>query len=277
MSKTYKNPPLIELIAEVRWTAPQLQLGNVNFIDGHIPGSDHNFGAGQPEELYMHFGAIAVQHGYSNFERLVPPGFPVQAHQAVYRYKNPSESAEPIVYQLGSGVFTVNATQPYRSWATFAPSLVRGLEMLRKAYAGLGQPQPAFSAGLVRYIDAFREEMTQGAPPLEFIGNTLGLKIQMPASVSKSCTSFGGILPTVQLQVPVKPGVLAINLGSGHVQGEPAILLDMTVRVNDQLSSEPAEAVAALSEARLIIHDIFVEMTGKLDAIMQPESDGDTK
>src|SRR5437868_4412920 len=101
---TFESPPLIEIVAELRWGLPEIGLPNEPQVLQNL-----SFGVGPStrlEELFMRFGAKAAAHGYTTFERIVPPGFPLLPFQPVYRYRKASEDQATTLYQLGAGVFT---------------------------------------------------------------------------------------------------------------------------------------------------------------------------
>jgi hypothetical protein len=78
MSVTFKNAPLVEMIAELRWgeTAQPVQQGLPIVMQGMTPEVD---------QFFMRLSGEVYQHGFRRAERLVPPGFPIFPFQPVFR------------------------------------------------------------------------------------------------------------------------------------------------------------------------------------------------
>lgn len=266
MSRTFKKPPLVELTAELRW-------------GGSRPHGPHWGGMSQEEakahfdseELFNRFAVTVAGGGFTRVERLLPPGVVANPAQAVYRYKSLDEEAKSVVFQLGSGVLTVNASPPYKSWQTFEPRVVQAIGMLEQAFQEGGNSLPTFDAVVVRYIDAFGEEMTEGRTALDFISNVLGFTIELPSSVQAVCSDGAAILPKLQFQCPIEGGILSLSLAHGLINKASAVVLDMAVVLPGPHGADADSAIGALRKARQVLHNIFVGMTEKLAPIMQPE------
>jgi hypothetical protein len=85
MPERFKNPPLVELVAELRWSKGGLMnspegAGQTLFM---LP-------AGQYEEFFMRFGSKIGSLGYDRLERIVPSGFPAPPIQVTYRFRKKS-------------------------------------------------------------------------------------------------------------------------------------------------------------------------------------------
>ena len=74
MSTTFKNAPLIELIAELRWNVHSPPLGTPQTPLASIALMALN--ANQFDEFFMRFGGEVYKLGYERAERLLPSGFP---------------------------------------------------------------------------------------------------------------------------------------------------------------------------------------------------------
>lgn len=97
MTVTFRNAPLVELIAELRWgdtvpTQPNAPL----LIQGMGPDLD---------QFFMRFGGEVYQHGFQRAERLVPPGFPIFPFQPVFRYHKDAAADNSMLFQVGSGLY----------------------------------------------------------------------------------------------------------------------------------------------------------------------------
>ena len=126
MGLSFKNSPLVEIIAEIRWDLPW-----VNQTSAEDTGSVVSI---QHEEFYMRFGGKVAAAGFERIERLVPPNFFQLPYQPVYRFRHNAEERGARLYQLGMGLFSVHATPPYKSWAEFKPLVSAGAELRQPAY-----------------------------------------------------------------------------------------------------------------------------------------------
>jgi len=119
MPKRFKNPPLVELIAELRW-------GTAGIVAGPQGAPQLVMATGsQYEEFFMRFGSKIAALGYERIERIIPPGFPAPPFQATYRFRKKEPEQGTTLYQVGGGVFSANITPPTspgnssgRSWST---------------------------------------------------------------------------------------------------------------------------------------------------------------
>ena len=181
MTLSFNNAPLVELIAELRWNQlPQM---------GAVPAPPAPQGIQQPtmfvlghnavEEFLMRVGGEVYQRGYRLAERLVPPGFPIMPSQAVCRYRSSDANKASTMYQAGFGTFTVNAVPPYKSWEEFAPVVAGGVDALLAARQPEGN-LPQFLSVSLRYIDAFRETLTEGHDVSSFLSDVLGFTVGLP-------------------------------------------------------------------------------------------------
>jgi uncharacterized protein (TIGR04255 family) len=173
MTVQFRNPPILELVAEVRWNTSGAQT-----VVAVQPGVQFTMGSnGSPdlEPFFARFGTAMNDLNYRNSERLVPVGFPINAGQPVYRYRS---SDEPdIIVQAGWGVATVNGLPHYGSWEVFAPKLRKVLEALIACRAP-GEADADFYAASVRYINGFGPGFLGGSTAASFTRDVLGFQVQ---------------------------------------------------------------------------------------------------
>jgi len=132
MSVTYKNAPLVELVAELRWGPSAAALpANDQDQSRTVP---FQFSSPKDEELYMQFAALISAEGYGRFERVAPPGIPSLPGQVACRFRPSDPEKQAPLFQLGIGLFTANALPPYQSWSTFSPVVKLGLERVFEAH-----------------------------------------------------------------------------------------------------------------------------------------------
>lgn len=264
MSMQFQNPPLAELAVEVRWgpAVPQTAAGMPPKIQLTLPRS-------QDEAVFTNFAMLAAQHGYGRFERLTPIGLPVPAHFAACRFR-PSDPEQPSpLFNIGKGIFGANALPPnYQSWKSFCPVVRQGIESLFEAHKRAGEPLPDFNQVLVRYIDIFNEELTGPRGISSFLDEILGIKLILPRSITKLATAE--IQPNITFSVPIEIGLLTMNIGRAMKGTEVAPLLDTSVLIQRKIGSDAEAAIVALTEARSVIHDLFISLTASLHSAMRP-------
>jgi uncharacterized protein (TIGR04255 family) len=265
MSVTYKNAPLVELVAEVRW-------GSVlpAVAPGQPPFPQFTFPKAKDEELFMHFGALAAAMGYARFERLLPPAFPIPPNQVACRFRPTDTDRQSPILQLGPSIFSANALPPYKSWFEFSPIVRTGIDTLLEAHQRAGLSAPRFNTAVVRYIDAFRENLTGGRSVQLFLQEIMGINLTLPKAITSKATDPAAIQPMLKLTVPTALGLFEIAAAEGHHGNDKAILLDMSVLVQREFAIGAEEIMAALTDARQLIHDTFRGLTQPLHSAMEP-------
>ena len=258
----YTNPPLVELISELKW-GPQVGETGTNLFQ--LPQQSKD------EEVLMQFATVAASQGYARVERLVPHGFPLPPGLVACRLRPTDVTKKSPLFQLGRGVFTVNGLPPeYRSWADFTPVIQLGVDAMFRAYDQAGAPPPKISTAVVRYIDAFKSDLTDGRPLLEFLDKVLGVSITLPMAITERAQNAAAVVPTLRIEVPLSIGLMTVAFGRGMRENEEAVMLDTAVTVQRDIGSSVSAAVAALSEARLVIHELFRSLTKPLHERMGP-------
>lgn len=262
MTITFKKAPLVELIAELRWgdTAPVQQTAPL-LMHGMGPDLD---------QFFMSFGGEVYQHGFQRAERLVPPGFPVFPFQPVFRYRKNSSADNSVLFQVGSGLFSANAVPPYRSWTTVRDTVRTGVDSLIKIRLPSERDRP-FSVLSLRYINAFGPDLTKGHDIAGFISNVLGFGLSFPSGILTKIKKDSSIRPQIQFTASLEDGSsITFLVGEGAVNNEPRVIMDVTV-TNTQLISPVLDTVmAAFTNARNIIHHIFIELTRPIQDLLEP-------
>lgn len=267
MATTYAKAPLIELIAEVRWT-PQGStiVGPTTPQQARLPALF--LGGTKQEEFYMHLGGVLLKYGFNRSERLSPPGMPFTLHQPVYRFKSEENDKGSAIYQVGYGMFSVHAVPPYHSWSKFLPFVKDGFEMLlhSRPEADLGQP---FGQAILRYIDFFGEQLTQGLDVQSFLSRVFGISINFPEEITRSATSKDAKSLFTKVVFPVKIGDLTLSVGDGQFNNRPGVVLDWTVS-SYAVPSNLEAMMRVFDSAYGLIHDLFIGLTRPLHDLMEP-------
>ncbi|WP_087723433.1 TIGR04255 family protein [Pandoraea sp. PE-S2T-3] len=271
MTTVFKHPPLVELIAEVRFGPPLMGLGSGGG-QAIVQGAD-----GQPmqfafvasyESFFMRFAVEAHRLGFTIQERVLPPNAVVVPYQTVWRWKKPE--IENLYLQLGMGVFTVNGAPPtYESWDTFLPTVEEGVKGLIASFESFpGEAPKCFSQTHLRYIDLFNSERVKDMAPLDFLGNVMGLRIQLPEVVDK-LVGHGAVKPHLNFQIPTEDGHILLTFGDGVVGGRRGHIFDSTVTRNGEIPLTHEAVVKCFGESHKVTNDLFMSMTKPLHDEME--------
>jgi len=266
MTQRFANPPLVELVAEVRWG----ETASIKDGGGNIPFAI--LGDAFDKHANSVTSAMAAI-GYGNSERLIPHGFPVPSGVPVVRFTYgggddtaSSDQLSSTMFQLGSGLFTVNAVQPYKSWADFSPIVEKGLTQLLSTQV---DAIPGYTL-LLRYIDAFKKDLTGDLSHLEFMSEVLGIKVSLPDALNEYSTSGKVAIPVMQIVIPLELGDLQMQLADGKIESEPVYLMEIVVRYESKVAPDVAAIMDAFSMGRKIVHDLFLKLTKPLHEKMKP-------
>lgn len=266
---TFANAPLVEIIAELRWLESSATNPTGAPFSLAMPGNV------AIEDLFMRFGGLAFAHGYTRNERLMPLGMPVPVGQVCYRYRpdeaNQDELFRSSLLQIGPGVFSANATPPYKSWKEFRTHVERGVQDLVHAR---GAAQNSFTHVSLRYIDCFTEKFLQGMSHERFLNEMLGFALAPPSYFKDKLQGNAAIETGVQFSFPLNNGALLhliAHPGSGPA-GE-GILLTTSIGFAGETAPSADAVMAKLDEAQQIIHDAFLAMTEKLKPLMTGGAD----
>lgn len=259
-----QNSPVLELIAEVRWhhelaSEPQLQAGAQ--IGIAISGSQH-------EDIFKRFAGLAGSFGFYQQERLIPHGFPIVVGEPVMRFR--SEKEPGVIYQIGLGIFSVNATQPYKSWTDFSPFIEQGFNAVTSIRRDMGDDAPFLPVSL-RYIDAFQEPLLQNQEMHAFLAKSLGVEISLPRGITKNLAGGKHCKPSLRLEIPMENEMtMQISIGEGMVHQQRTVILDSVVVNHSPIASEVDALMNTLNQAHSVLHDMFFEVTEPIMNLMKP-------
>lgn len=263
---SFQKPPLVEIVAELRWDVLGLPMMPVQ----PPPGQSfpvHPKSGMLHEELYSNFAKAIAKRGYTSLERLVPQGFPSLAFKPVYRYRH-VDATSPL-YQLGPGLFCVNMIPPHKSWESFRPVIQEGVEFLLQSLVP-SQDIKSFSTVNLRYIDAFKENLTDGYTTYQFISDVLGIKAVLPDIIVKHSSDKSQIKTALTFTIPVSIGNMVLNIGEGVVNNASAIVMETSVF--SKAGNDQQEIMSLLDKAHEIIYTSFIGMTTKIHGRMDPIS-----
>jgi uncharacterized protein (TIGR04255 family) len=258
---SFKRAPVVELITELRWQPEGLAPQG--------PGAFTFAVGGEVETYFMHFGGAVAKFGYTQAERIVPAGVPSLLHHVVWRFRKPGDGST--LLQVGPGIFSANALQPYRRWSEFRPVVEQGLDALLETRIQNERALP-FSGVSLRYMNAFQGDLLAGQSPVEFIRQTLGLKVEPPPIIAKLIDPKLPVAINTNMLIPIAntSKVMSVTLADGQANNEPAAIFDVTVSEKEPVPGTAQDVLGTLNKSRDIIHDCFLEMTKPINKLMQP-------
>lgn len=266
----FLKPPLVELVAELKWLAvplpiPAGQLPNVLIPQPVIANSSQ-------EEFFSGFARESAPSGWTASERLVPPNFPLMSLQPALRIRS---FADPqMLYQIGPGLFAAHALPPYKNWDSFRPFVERGLDYLLRTRPRDERNQ-SFSSVSLRYLDLFTRDFVGDVPVAQFLRDSLGFKLDLPTPVQNEIEPGGQVVPQFSLRVPLRSGaVMTLTVAGEAIVGDKnGILMHTDVSDNTGVPPNRDRILAVWEDAHAVIRKIFVGLTPKLYSLMQPVED----
>lgn len=269
MNERFDNPPLVELVAELRWRDLSVPVGiPIGFPSGFpFPGNQLAFDQQLPE-----ITNAMTKLGFGQSERLIPAGFPAPAETPIvrYRYSGVSDGDRgqlpSTLFQIGSGIFTANAVKPYKSWDDFRPVVEQGVRVLlatqRSKIAGYSL--------VLRYIDAFREDLIGDMSHLDLLKSVFGFGIELPEVLTKHARGQSIELPMMQFSIPLAFGSLQLQMTQGEIDGGKAYILENVVQIEGLVAANAETIMESFSLARDVIHDVFVNLSAPIRDKMVP-------
>jgi uncharacterized protein (TIGR04255 family) len=261
----FANPPLVELIAELRWLP-----GGVE-VPAPVPGAMVQFPIvpSHVEESFAKFlNQVAVQ-GFGMAERILPPGFPLLPFSVMYRVRKISAEDQNFLYQIGPGIFSANALPPYRSWETFKPIVEQGVRALLESrhIAERGD----FTAVSLRYIDLFSDQFSVGKLSFAFLNEVLGIKVALPRALIEQMGDMSSAKSGLQLSVPLRTGLtMNLNIQDGTAAGKNGIVMVTEVISTLPIAANLQAIMRVLENAHGSIRATFLSLTERLNDKMQP-------
>jgi uncharacterized protein (TIGR04255 family) len=273
MAITFANAPLVELIAEFKWS-PRDTLNAPAGLSA-LPQVVPFLGGTKLEEFLMRLGGELYQLGFQMSERLVPPGFPALPNQAIVRFRSNAGPKSSVIYQAGPGMLSVHATPPYRTWEEFLPHVESGLRALLKCRNDSERDQ-SFNEVNLRYIDLFGAELTQGRSVVAFMSEVLGISITLPGALQSLNQSSEISNLNLVFVLPIPRGTLTMTVADGKAGNRSGVVLITGVASKNAWPANPDAIMKWLADAHGIIHDIFMKMTQPIHSLMKPNS-GETQ
>jgi len=258
----FANPPIVELVAELRWVpgAPGANMPEGGVVRLQFPLTFI-------EESFENFRRAIADKGFAVSERLVPVGFPILPFTVAQRFRKPSNK-ENYAYQVGLGVFSANALPPYRDWESFRPIVGEGVETLLSSRHSSDRGNVSV---ILRYLDVFSDEMTEGRKSFDFLNDVLGITLMLPTTLLEQTANLGDLRAGLQLSLSLGDG-LAMNLGvqDGTVAGRTGVLMTTEVFTVQPIAPEAHSIMQTFEKAHDNIRVTFLGLTKKIRDKMKP-------
>lgn len=243
---SYSNPPLAEVIAEVRWKLTPL---------GTVIG-------GGVDPYYLKFrdwlaDRLAAK-GYSFKEPLIDADMPLElvGGNPVIRFRRSAQQWP--LYQLGPGLLAMNLTPPYGGWEQFRPVIAEGLSSLHDFFGKEGQLFQ-LAALKLHYMDAFTAK--NGMNNYEtFVQNDLQFLrpveggIWAALGLDQAQAKVSGQIVT-RIHSPDQ-STFTFRVRSGNRRGEAAAIIDHIVSRTEDLGW-PMDLAPWFEEAHIVCRKAF--------------------
>jgi uncharacterized protein (TIGR04255 family) len=258
----FANPPIVELVAELRWVP-----GVASPINPDIGAVTIQFPMAFVEESFENFRRSIANKGFTNSERLIPFGFPTLPFAVAQRFRKPSNQ-ENYVFQVGLGVFSANALPPYRDWDSFRPIVREGVETLLSSRHASDK---ANISVLLRYLNVFTEELTEGRKSVDFMNDVLGIKLTLPATLAEQVSNLRDLRAGLQLSFNLKDA-LSMNIGiqEGAVGTKTGIVMTTEVSTVQAVNPQVDEIMQNFDRAHSYIRGTFLGLTTRIRDKMKP-------
>lgn len=260
MSLVFGNAPLVEMNVQVQWvpsmtiTVPPQSMATFSFSG---------------DDFYNEFAEVVSHEGFIKSERVIPPGVVAAPYQVVYRYRHMSL---PVLYQIGAGIFAVNATPPYKTWNHFKPYVRSGLKALLATRPDVQKDQP-FTSIQVRYINIFGASLLFGMPPATFLANKLGFTLPLPRPIASRTASKGVVTSMlIRATAPIGPSSnLVVSVGDTYANNTPAAVLDLLGETQRHTAGDVERAIAEMETIHDVIHGAFIDLVEPIWASLDPK------
>lgn len=107
-----------------------------------------------------------------------------------------------------------------------------------------------------------------------FITNVLGFRLDLPNGIMTRLRTTSMIKPHIQFLAPLDDvSSLSFLLAEGTINNETKLIMDMTVTNTQPTLPDTDTIMLAFTNARNVIHDIFIELTKPIYDLLGPVGD----
>jgi len=245
--KPLSNPPLVEVIVEVRWELEQGPHPETK-VDPHyklLPG-----------KLFDKLSGAYPYH-----EELPQASLPDEISPYMVKHRFRCEKDQWPLVQLGPGILTVNHTKKYKTFNEFCPLAVSAVNALFEVHPG--RDILKMSSLLLRYIDA-KEFDYKKNDVVRFLGEKMGIPLSLPPKLFNG-TGVEDVARSFSWNSSFpcnKPKGLAIlKFATGMSNGKPALIWEQIVKsVHDDAPEMPDAFEDWITEAHEVTESWFLSL-----------------
>jgi uncharacterized protein (TIGR04255 family) len=261
MPTLFNKPPLIEAIAEFRWSDP--------VITGDL--GKQAFAHQANEAFYTALTGAVSAVGFPMVERLVPPGYGVTPGSVTVRFRTGRDGANNLL-QAGPGVFTVNALPPYKGWSDFEPVLRQGLELMLAARQGAEKELPISSASL-RYMNGFSShQFWEGKVGSYAFARKLGFALTLPEAMKALGPIDDPLNVAFQVKLPPKDDLgVVVSWQEAVANAELVSMLDIHLTSTTPLAADIEVLMAFMKKAQGVNHETFMGLIHGIEGAFEPQ------
>lgn len=254
MKHVLENPPLKEIVMEIKWELVTSEADDDLRSDPH-----HKL------LLSRFFDKISGPDGkYPIYNELPQAKFPEEllAHQVIHRFS--LEEVPNSSVQLGPGVLALNKNHKNYTWEDFNKKAVWLRDKLFEVH-----PKPSelnFEEFNLTYLNALPFDHDNNNI-YEFIKNELNFEVKLPQDFFKhnlSQTSSSLVVNTVFSSVNPN-GNVRLKVGTGYGGDEPVVIFEITFSMNDidetdEFIKNKDNFEKRLTEMHEIIENVFFSL-----------------
>ncbi|MBK6896969.1 MAG: TIGR04255 family protein [Alphaproteobacteria bacterium] len=252
MSKevVYENPPLIEVICELRWPLKVYrQYGN------------------QPIDKYYHdyeseFSSFISEKGYKEVQSRIPADMPVEILGSAPVLQLRKEKDTWPLFQIGPGLFTANTVPPYNGWSSFRNDFHLGLEALYKSYPAASSLLK-FSQMELRYINGFDEKFDYSPENFrDYSKHEFGFGFSLSEAIEKSAVEREKIafISSFNFDLKdIKDSLANIKIAKGQQKNKDSLILELgiTKKFKESTIQEQEDVAKWFDDAHRVISRWF--------------------
>lgn len=240
-----QNPPLIEVIFEMRWDLRERE-GEVRF-DPYA-------------KIFPGILSSALGEGYPVYEELPTSDIPdeISGYIVQHRFRRVKDGW-PLV-QVGPGIITLNDIESYE-WQDFRHRIEEVLDALFREYPDRSLLTPNEVA--LRYLDAYPFDFER-ENIVEFLSTKLGVQNRISAAPFEAIDVSPapvGIDLRYSFSSQRPPGYLHIGFSRGRARGKDALIGEIIVQSREgEVPGTKDEIISWVSEAHTLTHAWFFGM-----------------
>lgn len=245
MEGNLKNPPLIEVIFELRWKLEKSPVGG-NY-DPHY-------------KILIGRMYDRLIDDYPDHIQLPSSSMPDEFAEHVVQNQFRSENTIWPLVQLGPGILTINTTENY-SWNEFEDRILKLINALFESYPN-AEANLDFSDISLRYIDAVDLDI-QSVNSFDWLKNKMNIKISLGQKLFEHNINHEPLALDFKtsFETTNPMGSLHFRLATGTINDESKMLWETTVTSHgENIPPKKEDFNTWINDAHVITHDWFLNL-----------------